>query len=93
MGLDAEDLHGLAHHEIRVNAIAPGHIPTPLPKTSGMNVDADRFERPQSGGTPEDIAEAALYFASDRSRYVTGTVLPVDGGTVAGKAIRSKKRE
>ncbi len=32
----------------------------------------------------DDIAEAALYFASDRSRYVTGTVLPVDGGTVAG---------
>jgi len=35
----------------------------------------------------EDVAEAALYFATDRSRYVTGTVLPVDGGTVAGKVI------
>jgi NAD(P)-dependent dehydrogenase (short-subunit alcohol dehydrogenase family) len=30
--------------------------------------------------TPEDVAEAALYLASDRSRYVTGTVLPVDEG-------------
>ena len=53
-----------------------------------------RADRPvEREGTPEDIAEAALYFAGDRSRYVTGTVLPVDGGTVAGKAIRSEKRE
>jgi NAD(P)-dependent dehydrogenase (short-subunit alcohol dehydrogenase family) len=35
-------------------------------------------------GTTEDLAEAVLYFASERSRYVTGTVLPVDGGMVAG---------
>jgi NAD(P)-dependent dehydrogenase (short-subunit alcohol dehydrogenase family) len=53
-----------------------------------------RADRPlKREGTPDDIAEAALYFAGGRSRYVTGTVLPVDGGTVAGKAIRSKKRE
>ncbi|OBF46408.1 oxidoreductase [Mycobacterium sp. 852002-50816_SCH5313054-b] len=96
----------LAYYEIRVNAIAPGNIPTPLLKTSAMNMDAEQLERYEAGiretmradrplkreGTAEDIAEAALYFASDRSRYVTGTVLPVDGGTVAGKAIRSKKR-
>ncbi len=37
-----------------------------------------------SRGPHEDMAEAALYFASDRSAYVTGTVLPVDGGLVAG---------
>ena len=53
-----------------------------------------RADRPlKREGTPEDVAEAALYFATDRSRYVTGTVLPVDGGTSAGKAIRSKKHE
>ncbi len=34
-------------------------------------------------GEPDDVAEAVLYFASDRSAFVTGTVLPVDGGTVA----------
>jgi NAD(P)-dependent dehydrogenase (short-subunit alcohol dehydrogenase family) len=33
---------------------------------------------------PEDIAQAALYFASDRSSYVTGTLLPVEGGLVTG---------
>lgn len=35
--------------------------------------------------TPDDIAEAALYFADDRSRCVTGTVLPVDGGSCRGQ--------
>ena len=97
----------LAQYEIRVNAIVPGNIPTPLVAKSAANVDPveiERFEakirrtvrddRPlEREGTPDDIAEAALYFATDRSRYVTGTVLPVDGGTVAGKVIRSKKRE
>ena len=51
-----------------------------------------RNDRPlKREGTVEDVAEAALYFATDRSRYVTGTVLPVDGGTVAGKVIVRKK--
>ena len=97
----------LAYYEIRVNAIAPGNIRTPLLATSAGNMDPGEVERYEASiretmradrplkreGTPDDIAEAALYFASDRSRYVTGTVLPVDGGTVAGKAIRSKKPE
>ncbi|MEB3979861.1 SDR family oxidoreductase [Mycobacterium sp. 663a-19] len=94
----------LAHYEIRVNAIAPGNIPTPIVSKSALDVDPEqlaRFEaqirqtmredRPlKREGTPDDIAEAALYFATDRSRYVTGTVLPVDGGTVAGKPIRRR---
>lgn len=96
----------LAYHEIRVNAIAPGNIPTPILGKSGAGMDPEqlrqfeariretmREDRPlKREGTPDDVAEAALYFATDRSRYVTGTVLPVDGGTVAGKVIRSKKR-
>jgi NAD(P)-dependent dehydrogenase (short-subunit alcohol dehydrogenase family) len=97
----------LAYYEIRVNAIAPGNIPTPLLKTSAVDMDPAELERYEAGiretmradrplkreGTTDDIAEAALYYASDRSRYVTGTVLPVDGGTVAGKVIRSKRKE
>jgi NAD(P)-dependent dehydrogenase (short-subunit alcohol dehydrogenase family) len=95
----------LAHYEIRVNTIAPGNIPTPLVAKSAMNMDPEQLERFEAGirqtmrddrplkreGTAEDVAEAALYFATDRSRYVTGTVLPVDGGTSAGKPIRSKR--
>jgi NAD(P)-dependent dehydrogenase (short-subunit alcohol dehydrogenase family) len=97
----------LAHYEVRVNTIAPGNIPTPLVAKSAANMDPEQIERFEAKirqtmredrplkreGTPEDVAEAALYFASERSRYVTGTVLPVDGGTVAGKSIRSQKRE
>jgi NAD(P)-dependent dehydrogenase (short-subunit alcohol dehydrogenase family) len=50
-----------------------------------------RDDRPlKREGTPEDVAEAALYFATDRSRYVTGAVLPVDGGTSAGKVVRPR---
>jgi NAD(P)-dependent dehydrogenase (short-subunit alcohol dehydrogenase family) len=50
-----------------------------------------RADRPlKREGTTADIAEAALYLAGDRSRYVTGTVLPVDGGTVAGKVTRRR---
>ncbi|MFA1701973.1 SDR family NAD(P)-dependent oxidoreductase [Mycobacterium intracellulare] len=95
----------LAYHEIRVNAIAPGSIPTPILGKSAAGMDPEQLEqfearirqgmrddRPlKRDGTPDDVAEAALYFATDRSRYVTGTVLPVDGGTVAGKVIRPKK--
>ena len=101
----------LAHYEVRVNAIAPGNIPTPLLATSAAGLvrkmgpaELARFEhaireqmrsdRPlKREGTPADIAEAALYLAGDRSRYVTGTVLPVDGGTVAGKVIRRRSEK
>jgi NAD(P)-dependent dehydrogenase (short-subunit alcohol dehydrogenase family) len=96
----------LAYHEIRVNAIAPGSIPTPILGKSAAGMDPDelaqfearirqgmRDDRPlKREGTTDDVAQAALYFATDRSRYVTGTVLPVDGGTSAGKPLRSKKR-
>jgi NAD(P)-dependent dehydrogenase (short-subunit alcohol dehydrogenase family) len=94
----------LAHYEVRVNCIAPGNIPTPLLQTAASDEDREKLERFEARirqqmrddrplkreGTVEDVAEAALYFASDRSRYVTGTVLPVDGGTVAGKVIVRK---
>lgn len=94
----------LAHYEVRVNCIAPGNIPTPILASSATDEDRERLERFEASirqqmrddrplkreGTADDVAEAALYLATDRSRYVTGTVLPVDGGTVAGKVIKRK---
>ena len=91
----------LAHYEIRVNAIAPGNIRTAIVAKSAAGQDLEQLERFEEKiraqmradrplkreGTVDDVAEAALYFAGDRSRYVTGTVLPIDGGTVAGKVI------
>jgi NAD(P)-dependent dehydrogenase (short-subunit alcohol dehydrogenase family) len=96
----------LAHYEIRVNAIAPGNIRTGIVRKSATGEDLEKLEefeakirqqmrddRPlKREGTVEDVAEAALYFATDRSRYVTGTVLPVDGGTVAGKVVVRKPK-
>jgi len=84
---------------VRVNCIAPGNIETPVlggVMAAGLPEDekAELMERIREflltrqaikrQGTTDDIAEAALFFASDRSSYVTGTLLPVDGGMVAG---------
>lgn len=94
----------LAHFDVRVNAIAPGSIPTPILASSNSGKTPEELEifeqkiraqmradRPlQREGTPEDVAEAALYLAGDRSRYVTGTVMRVDGGTTAGKVVRRR---
>ncbi len=69
---------------IRVNAVAPGWIATPL--TQALQADAARsaqiLARTPLGrwGTPEDIAGPVLFLASAQARFVTGAVLPVDGG-------------
>jgi NAD(P)-dependent dehydrogenase (short-subunit alcohol dehydrogenase family) len=77
----------LAAHGIRINAIAPGFIMTNM--TKGM-LNNDSFSKLVKGntplgyvGVPDDIAYAALYLASDESKYVTGTILHVDGGWTA----------
>jgi NAD(P)-dependent dehydrogenase (short-subunit alcohol dehydrogenase family) len=73
---------------IRVNALAPGFIETKLtgqvlrnPAISKALIEQTPMKR---FGTPEDIARAALFFASDDSAFVTGAELAVDGGMAAG---------
>lgn len=77
---------------IRVNCICPGDTDTAMLRSEaqqlGENTDrflADAARRPLGRvGTPEEIAQAALYLASDASSFVTGTALVVDGGGLAG---------
>jgi NAD(P)-dependent dehydrogenase (short-subunit alcohol dehydrogenase family) len=77
-----------APHGIRVNAICPGRIATPMPQSRigpdedwgevlarwGKNIPLGRV------GTPEDVALAILFYASDEASWITGTIVVVDGG-------------
>jgi NAD(P)-dependent dehydrogenase (short-subunit alcohol dehydrogenase family) len=77
---------------IRVNCIAPGPVYTPMVYAAGMSPELRDQRRRASPlgieGTGWDIAHAALFLASDEARYVTGVVLPVDGGVTLTSASR-----
>ena len=69
--------------KIRVNVIAPGLTETDMMKNNTPKKIQDEVINQTSLnriGTPEDIANVALFFASDLSKYVTGQTLRVDGG-------------
>jgi len=78
----------LAPYNIRVNVIAPGAIDTPMAQLSSLDEKArvENLSRIplKRFGRPEDIANAVLFLASEKSSYITGTVLVVDGGYIAG---------
>ena len=79
----------VAQYNIRVNCVAPGFIKTAM-SSKALNDDPDRMDRvmkrtPMGAlGLPEDIAETVYYFSSPAAKFVTGTVLPVDGGNSIG---------
>jgi NAD(P)-dependent dehydrogenase (short-subunit alcohol dehydrogenase family) len=73
-----------AKNKIRVNCVCPGLVETDMTKPS-LGSDADRAiaiaDHPIGRiGTPEDVAKSILYLVSDDSSWVTGAILPVDGG-------------
>jgi NAD(P)-dependent dehydrogenase (short-subunit alcohol dehydrogenase family) len=89
---------------VRVNVVSPGNIETPIlaENMAGHMPEAERevyvanirkyliTRQPiQRQGTVEDLAQAVMFYCSDRSTYVTGTVMAVDGGLVAGGPPRS----
>jgi meso-butanediol dehydrogenase/(S,S)-butanediol dehydrogenase/diacetyl reductase len=80
------------HYGVRCVAIAPGSIATPAWQER-VEREPDVLERLvkwyplRRVGTPDDVANAALFLASDEASWITGTVLRVDGGLLAGNEI------
>jgi NAD(P)-dependent dehydrogenase (short-subunit alcohol dehydrogenase family) len=69
---------------VNVNAISPG--PTRTPGTEGMGEGLDQLTQTlpaRRAALPSEIAEAAVYLASDEANFVHGATLPVDGGRIA----------
>jgi len=76
-----------AAKQIRVNSISPGVVDTPIHRQTKVKLGEEEWEKRVAAmhplgrvGRPEDIAAAAIYLASDDASWVTGVILPVDGG-------------
>ncbi|MBO4980738.1 MAG: 3-oxoacyl-[acyl-carrier-protein] reductase [Lachnospiraceae bacterium] len=82
IGLTKAVARELASRHITVNAIAPGFIETEMTDVLGEAVKAEAVKQIPLGafGKPEDIANAAVFLASDQAAYITGQVIRVDGG-------------
>lgn len=91
----------LGQYGIRVNCLVPGHVRTPLSSFEAAGAEAEiaakiaqgvdaaylRNQALKARGEPSDVAEAALFLASDRARYITGIAMPVDAGVTAGDPV------
>ena len=82
IGVTQSLAHETASRGVRVNAVAPGYIATDMTAGLPEKVKEAFVERIplKRMGTPQDVAAAVLFLASDESTYITGQVLPVDGG-------------
>lgn len=74
------------HQGVRVNSIHPGGVDTPMANPDGGDVDQAQYAAQpiQRIGRPEEVAQLALFLASDESSYSTGSEFVVDGGQTAG---------
>jgi 3-oxoacyl-[acyl-carrier protein] reductase len=81
----------LGRHGIRVNALCPGYISTPLNAAIAAGIGGDEFEREYARqriplgrtGQPEEVAAAYAFLASDDASFIHGTGLVIDGGQLA----------
>ena len=85
IGLTRTTAKEVASRGVTVNAVAPGFIETAMTQKLPEAVRAEILKRVPLGrvGTPEDVANAVLFLASDLAGYITGEVLVLDGGMIA----------
>jgi NAD(P)-dependent dehydrogenase (short-subunit alcohol dehydrogenase family) len=85
LGFTRSVAYDFGKHNIRVNALCPGAVETRISPLPGEELHRRQVENTFLGrtGKPREVACAALFLASDESSYITGAVLPVDGGWTA----------
>jgi NAD(P)-dependent dehydrogenase (short-subunit alcohol dehydrogenase family) len=85
VGLSRSVAYDFGPQNVRCNALCPGAIRTRISPPEGSELHQRQISKTMLGrtGFPEEVARAALFLASDEASYVTGAVLPVDGGWTA----------
>lgn len=97
IGLTRALAREFAEDGIRVNAICPGYVDTPMAQSIAVQSDASNPESVKAGiavatplkrlATPQEIGDLAAFLASDESRYITGTQVVIDGGSTLPETI------
>jgi len=89
IGLTYSHAYSFGRDGIRVNCIAPGHLFTPMGDQGGEDLRERRRRAGLLGteGSAWDAAYAALFLASEESKWITGVVIPVDAGTTSSTAL------
>jgi NAD(P)-dependent dehydrogenase (short-subunit alcohol dehydrogenase family) len=85
VGLTRSVAYDYAPHNIRVNALCPGPIATRISPQPGDELYQRQISKTPMGrvGQPREVAQAALFLAGDEASFITGAVIPVDGGWTA----------